>query len=173
MRRVSEIARQLALLNDIDPAEADILHMAAPLHDVGKIGIPDAILNKPGKLDADEWEIMKTHTDQGARILSGSNRPVIQVAAIVAKQHHENWDGSGYPDGLSGEDIHLYGRLVAVADVYDALCSKRSYKPSWSCEDAVTFMREQRSIKFDPVLIDLFIENIALFEAIRARHPDQ
>lgn len=173
VRRVSKIAQQLALLNSMSEDEANVLHSAAPLHDVGKIGIPDAILNKPGKLDADEWEIMKTHTDQGARILSSSNRPTLKVAAIIAKQHHENWDGSGYPDGLSGEDIHIYGRLVAVADVYDALCSKRSYKSGWSCEDAAAFMREQRGIKFDPGLIDLFIENIALFEAIRARHPDQ
>jgi response regulator RpfG family c-di-GMP phosphodiesterase len=173
VRRVSEISRQLALLNDMDPAEADILHMAAPLHDIGKIGIPDAILNKPDKLDADEWEIMRTHADQGARILSGSNKPTLKAAAIVAGQHHENWDGSGYPAGLSGEDIHIYGRLVAIADVYDALCSKRSYKTSWLCQDAAAFMREQRGIKFDPRLIDLFIENIALFEAIRARYPDQ
>jgi len=173
VRRVSKIARQLALLNDMDPTEADILHMAAPLHDIGKIGIPDAILNKPGKLDADEWEIMKTHADKGALILSNSSRPVMKTAAIIAKQHHENWDGTGYPAGLSGEDIHIYGRLVAIADVYDALCSKRSYKSCWSCQDAVALMQEQRGIKFDPELIDLFIENLALFEAIRENYPDQ
>ena len=173
VRRVSKVARKLALLNGMPEDEANVLHTAAPLHDVGKIGIPDAILNKADKLDAVEWEIMKTHADLGARILSGSNRPTLKVAAIVAKQHHENWDGSGYPDGLSGEDIHIYGRLVAIADVYDALCSKRSYKPSWACEDALAFMREQRGIKFDPGLIDLFIENLASFEAIRKSYPDQ
>jgi len=173
VRRVAEAARKLALLNGMDEDEANILHTAAPLHDVGKIGIPDAILNKPGKLEANEWEIMKSHAEIGARILSNSNRPTLKAAAIVASQHHENWDGSGYPDGLSGDSIHLYGRLVAIADVYDALCSKRSYKDSWSCQDAVAYLQEQRGLKFDPGLIDLFIENLAMFETIRTRYPDQ
>jgi len=170
---VAEVARQLALLNGMDGDEASILHTAAPLHDVGKIGIPDAILNKPGKLDENEWEMMKSHAELGARILSNSNRPALKAAAIIARQHHENWDGSGYPDGLSGDNIHLYGRLVAIADVYDALCSKRSYKDCWSCEDAVAYMQEQRGVKFDPGLIDLFIGNLASFESIRKRYPDQ
>ena len=172
VRRVAEISRQLGLMHGMEEAEADILHIASPLHDIGKIGIPDAILNKQGKLTADEWEIMKTHTEIGSRILSTSKRPVLQAAERIALQHHENWDGSGYPSALAGNDIHIYARIVAVADVMDALCSERCYKPGWTMDAAMEFLQEQSGIKFDPSLIELVIANRQLFEEIRARYPE-
>lgn len=172
VRRVAEIARQLAMMHGMAEDEATVVHAAAPLHDVGKIGIPDAILNKNGKLTDSEWETMKTHTDIGGRILSGSKRPVMQAAAIIAKQHHENWDGSGYPSSLTGEGIHIYARLVAIADVMDALCSERCYKSGWTMDRAMDFLLEQSGIKFDPALIELVTANRETFEAIRARYPE-
>ena len=172
VRRVAEIARQLGLMHGMDEEEANILHSAAPLHDIGKIGIPDAILNKQGKLTTDEWEVMKTHTVIGSRILSGSKRPVLQAAATIAMQHHENWNGSGYPGALSGHDIHVYARIVAIADVMDALCSERCYKPGWSLDEAMDFLLQQSAIKFDPTLIELVMDNRQVFEEIRARYPE-
>lgn len=173
VRRVGEFARELSLLAGIDEQEANVLQSAAPLHDIGKIGIPDSILNKCGSLTEDEWRIMKSHTEQGARILGSSKRPILQAASIVASQHHENWDGSGYPNGLASEEISIYGRIVAIADVFDALCSDRCYKPRWELSRVVEFMKEQRGKKFDPTLIDLFLDNLALFVEIRRRFPDQ
>jgi response regulator RpfG family c-di-GMP phosphodiesterase len=172
VRRVAEVTRQLALLNGMGEEEADMLHIAAPLHDIGKIGIPDAILNKEGKLNDEEWEVMKSHTEIGKRILSSSHRPVMKAAALIAHQHHENWDGSGYPSALSENEIHIYARIVAIADVMDALCSDRCYKTGWTMEQAMEFLQKQRGLKFDPALIDLVMANRAIFEAIRTRYPE-
>ena len=132
-----------------------LLH-AAPMHDVGKIGIPDHILLKPGKLDANEWEIMKSHSLIGFDILSGSDSSVIQLAATVALTHHEKWDGSGYPKRLKEQDIPLPGRIVAIADVFDALTSKRPYKEPFSTEKSFSIIKESRGTHFDPDVVDAF-----------------
>jgi len=172
VRRVAESARELALLHGMSAAEAEILYSAAPLHDIGKIGIPDAILTKKGPLSPDEWLVMQTHGRLGARILGRSRRPILVAAAIVAEQHHENWDGSGYPAGLKGEAIHIYGRIVAIADVFDALSSERCYKRAWPMAEVVRFLGEQRGRKFDPVLTDILLEHLERFIEIRQRYPD-
>ncbi|MGV6827026.1 MAG: DUF3369 domain-containing protein [bacterium] len=172
VRRVAEISRQLALLFELEEYAATILHAAAPLHDVGKIGIPDAILEKPGKLNEEEWEVMKTHAQLGADLLNRSRKPVMQAGAIVAKQHHENWDGSGYPEGLKAEEIHVFGRIVAIADVFDALCSARCYKKAWPIDEAFAYMAEESGKKFDPRLIALMLENRQTFVSIQERFPD-
>ncbi len=134
------------------------IRIAAPMHDVGKIGIPDSILRKPGKLDAAEFEIMKTHAAIGARILSNSDSPLVEMAREIALGHHEKWDGSGYPKGLSGEDIPASARIVAIVDVFDALIHKRIYKDGMSIEEALEIMRESRGTHFDPNLFDLFYD---------------
>ena len=172
VRRVAENAKELALLLGLDPLTAQIIHSAAPLHDVGKIGIPDSILDKPAALTDGEWSLMQTHAQRGADLLSQSNRPILKAAAIIAVQHHENWDGSGYPNSLIGEDIHIYGRIVAIADVYDALCSERCYKDAWGIEKVLDYMNLQKGKKFDPQLIDLLIDNHERFVEIRRRFPD-
>lgn len=128
MKRVAEYSRLLAIKYGLSEQEAEVIRLASPMHDVGKVGIPDAILNKPGPLTQDEFEIMKTHSNLGYEMLKHSNKQVLNAAAIIAQQHHERFDGSGYPYGLRGEDIHLYGRITALADVFDALCSDRVYK---------------------------------------------
>ena len=128
MKRVAEISRILAAAYGLDEEEIELIKLASPLHDIGKIGVPDAILNKPGKLDPDEWTIMQSHAELGHRILAGSNRRILKAASIIALEHHEKWDGSGYPNGKKGDDIHIYGRLTGLADVFDALSSDRSYK---------------------------------------------
>lgn len=156
--RVSETARLLALAFGVPEDQADLVQQAAPMHDIGKIGIPDRILLKPGKLDAEEWEIMKTHTLIGAEIIGDHEAPLLQIARSVALTHHEKWDGSGYPHGLAGEAIPLEGRLVALADVYDALTSARPYKAAWPREQALDCIRDQAGQSFDPVLVSLLIE---------------
>ena len=133
------------------------LQFAAPMHDTGKIGIPDAILKKPGKLDGDEWVEMKTHTDIGYRILKKSNAPLFKMAAEVARYHHEKWDGTGYPEGLRGEDIPESARIVAIADVFDALTMVRPYKRAWSIADAIDEIKRGRGKHFDPYLVDCFL----------------
>ncbi|WP_323794748.1 HD domain-containing phosphohydrolase [Nisaea sp.] len=132
-----------------------ILH-ASPMHDLGKIGIPDAVLLKPGKLDSAEWEIMKSHAQVGANLLDGNDSSLMEMSREIALTHHEKWDGSGYPNGLSGEDIPESGRIAALADVFDALTSERPYKKAWSIESALKLIREQRGQHFDPRLVDVF-----------------
>jgi putative two-component system response regulator len=138
---------------------AIVLH-ASPMHDVGKIGIPDSILLKPAKLDPDEWTKMKDHTSIGARILDSSDSELLQAGSIIALSHHEKWDGSGYPNGLVGEDIPLFGRICAITDVFDALNSKRPYKEAFSLEKTLEIMKAGRGTHFDPTLFDLFMENL-------------
>ncbi|WP_341328201.1 response regulator [Methylotuvimicrobium sp. KM2] len=163
VRRVAEFSYLLAQLRGCE--EAELIKHASPMHDIGKVAIPDYILNKPGKLTADEWKIMKTHSDLGFQMLSVSNRPLLRMAAIIAQQHHEKWDGSGYPLGLQGENIHIAGRITAIADVLDALGHERCYKPAWAIDDILDFFNQQRGKHFDPVLIDLFMENLDRFLA--------
>lgn len=148
-----------------------ILH-AAPMHDIGKIGIVDRILLKPGKLDAQEWEIMRQHTVIGGKILAGSRSGCIRLAEVIALTHHEKWDGSGYPRGLKGEGIPLVGRIVAVADVYDALTSRRPYKEAFPAEKACAILREGSGAHFDPRVLDAFFAIDSEITSIRTRYQD-
>ena len=172
VKRVALYSQTLALLCGLSYEEANKLHMASPMHDIGKVGIPDAILNAPRKLSKDEFEIMKTHAELGYNMLKHSDKPILKAAAIVAGEHHEKWDGSGYPNGKSGEDIHIYGRITAVADVFDALGSERVYKKAWPIEKILILFKEERGKHFDPQLIDLFINNLDSFLKIRDKFKD-
>jgi response regulator RpfG family c-di-GMP phosphodiesterase len=156
--RMSRLSHHLALAAGMAPADADMLLHASAMHDVGKIGIPDRVLLKPGPLDPDEWEIMKTHARIGADILSGSKVPLLQMAETIALTHHEKWDGSGYPRGLAGEEIPLVGRICAICDVFDALTSNRPYKDAWPMDAALEEIRSQSGQHFDPRLVELFLE---------------
>ena len=172
IKRVSHYCHMLAGKMGLPPQECEIILHAASMHDVGKIGIPDAILLKPGKLTPSEWEIMKTHTEIGALILSGSSSDLLQAGEIVALSHHERWDGTGYPKGLSGEKIPLWARITALADVFDALTNKRPYKDAFSNEMAVHIMREARGVFFDPRLLDIFMDNLADVFAIQGQYRE-
>ncbi|MDH5672022.1 MAG: DUF3369 domain-containing protein [Myxococcales bacterium] len=160
VKRVAEISALLAAGYGLGSDQADCIRMASPLHDLGKIGIPDAILNKPGRHTDAEREVMKTHAGIGYEMLKHSKRPVLQAGAVIANQHHEKWDGSGYPNGLHGEEIHVFGRITALADVFDALGSERCYKKAWPMEKVLELLREERGKHFDPNLVDLFFENL-------------
>ena len=170
--RVAEISALLAEKLGFSHEDINELKLASPLHDLGKVGIPDAILNKPGKHTGEEWQVMKTHAELGQQLLSQSERPIIKSGAIIAGQHHEKWDGSGYPNGLAGEDIHIYGRITALADVFDALCSKRCYKEAWSVEDTVALIHDESGKHFDPKLVKILEENLADIIKIQKQHPD-
>ncbi|OEU66678.1 MAG: two-component system response regulator [Desulfovibrio sp. S3730MH75] len=172
VRRVAEFTHILALRAGLGEEEANLLRLAAPMHDVGKIGIPDTVLNKPGKLTTEEFDIIKTHTTIGYEILKHSERPIIKAAAIVAHEHHERWDGKGYPRGLSGEDINIYGRITGICDVFDALGSDRVYKKAWSIEKIRGYFEEQKGKQFDPFLTNLFFENIEEILELRKIYPD-
>ncbi len=172
VKRVAHYSELLARLSGLGSSEAEMLKIASPMHDIGKVGIPDNILNKPGKLDFDEFEIMKTHAELGYEMLKKSNKPILQAAAIVANEHHEKYDGSGYPNGLKGEEIHIYGRITAIADVFDALGSERVYKKAWELNRILELFSDQRAIHFDPKLMDLFIENLDEFLIIRDKFKD-
>jgi len=152
--------------------EVDVLRMVAPMHDVGKVGISDAILNKPGPLDAAERRLINGHTVIGHSILSRSDRRMLKAAAIVALQHHERWDGTGYPHGLAGMDIHPHARITALADVFDALCQHRVYRPAMPYEKVLHIIAEERGQAFEPALVDLFLAHHLEFRAIREAHPD-
>lgn len=173
-RRISEMSKALALLAGLSEEEAELLRFASPLHDVGKIGIPDRILLKPGKLDDNEMQIMKLHTTIGAQILSKGDRfPSLEAGRIVALQHHEKWDGSGYPTGLKGEAIHISARIVMITDVFDALASERPYKKAFPIEKILEIMEEGRAVFFDPSLLKLFINNLQQFVTIREKLKDR
>jgi response regulator RpfG family c-di-GMP phosphodiesterase len=172
VKRVAKYSKELALLYGLSQKEADILQMASPMHDIGKVGIPDNILNKPAKLTLDEWKIMQTHAQLGYEMLKNSNKPILKAASIVAHEHHEKWDGSGYPRGLSGEDIHIYGRITAVADVFDALGSERVYKKAWALEDILELFKKESEKHFDPKLVELFLNNLDRFLAISDKYKD-
>ncbi|WP_031479340.1 response regulator [Maridesulfovibrio frigidus] len=170
--RVSEITRILAEALSLDSEYVDELYYASPMHDVGKIGIPDSILLKPGKLTPAEFEIMKNHTDIGHSILVASNRKLLKTAAIIAHQHHEYWNGSGYPRGLKGEAIDIAGRITCITDVFDALCSQRVYKDPWDVDRALEFIKKNRGIMFDPAIVDVFFEKLDLIMAVRLEYKD-
>ena len=167
--RMSHYAHVLGRAAGLSEAMADELLHAAPMHDIGKIGIPDRILQKPGKLDADEWIIMKTHAAIGASILGAQPEGLMGLASQIALAHHEKFDGSGYPKGLAGAAIPLAARIVAIADVFDALTSARPYKQGWPVERALGYLQEQRGQHFDPELVDLFMTVLPEVEAIRQR----
>ncbi|MDO8073400.1 response regulator [Janthinobacterium sp. SUN176] len=172
--RMSHYARLLGVAAGMDEAAADDLLHAAPMHDVGKIGIPDRILQKPGKLDADEWSIMQTHARIGGDIIGEhAEGGMLALARAIAVSHHEKWDGSGYPNGLAGEAIPLAGRIVAVADVFDALTSVRPYKRAWSVSDAVGYLQAQQGSHFDARLVDLFVGELPAIDAIRLRWAEK
>ena len=173
VKRVAEYSKLLALYYGLDEKEAEMLKQASPMHDIGKVAIPDAILNKPGRFDENEREIMNTHAALGYEMLKHSNRPLLKMAAIVANEHHEKWDGSGYPRGLSGENIHIYGRITALADVFDALGSDRVYKAAWNDEKIFNLFKEERAKHFDPKLIDIFFEHLDEFLKIRETFKDK
>ncbi|MDK2042534.1 PAS domain S-box protein [Aliarcobacter butzleri] len=172
VKRVAEYSKLLALLYGLDEKESDTLFTASPMHDIGKVGVPDSILNKAGKLDENEYKMMKKHCVIGYNILKNSKREILKAAAIVAMQHHEKWDGSGYPRGLKEEEIHIYGRITAVADVFDALGSHRCYKEAWEDEKIFELFRNEKAKHFDPKLVDLFFDNIDKFIEIKNKYKD-
>lgn len=171
--RVAHYCKVLAKAAGLSEKIQDVVFYASPLHDLGKVGIADNILLKPGKLDHDEFEIMKTHARIGYDILKYSQSGYLKAGAVISYSHHEKFDGSGYPLGLSGERIPILGRIVAVADVFDALISVRPYKKAWSVEDACTLLIEEKGRHFDPNLVDLFIENIDEMKSIRNQFQDE
>lgn len=172
VRRVAEYSYLLGTKMGMSHREAEAFKLASPMHDVGKIGIPDSVLLKPGKLDDNEFATIKTHTQVGHEILSGSDRPVLQIAATVALEHHERWDGKGYPNGLRGEDISLVGRITMLADVFDALGTDRVYKKAWPMEKALAFISDNKGTMFDPALVDVFMENLDEILEVRKLFPD-
>lgn len=170
--RMSHYSRILGLATGMDESEADLLMSAAPMHDIGKIGIPDHILKKPARLDEDEYEIMKTHTTIGAEIIGDDPSELLQLAKVVALTHHEKWNGFGYPNGLAEEDIPRVGRIIAIADVFDALTSKRPYKEAWTVEDAIDILKMGAGEHFDPHLVPLFIKALPEILEVKSRYEE-
>ncbi len=171
--RMSHYSLLLAQSAGMNAAECEVMLNASPLHDIGKIGIPDRILLKKGKLDSEEWTIMKSHAEIGARILEGDNCDFLNAAQTIALTHHEKWDGSGYPNGLAGENIPLMGRIVAVADVFDALTSERPYKKAWSMEDAYALLEKEKGKHFDSRLVDIFLALVPELTKIKERYAEE
>jgi len=172
LARMAEYSRLIATELALSADDVGFIFTAAPLHDVGKVGIPDSILLKPGPLNAEEIAIMQQHTRYGAEILAGSTSPLLQLAAEIAHCHHERFDGKGYPRGLRGEEIPLPGRIVALADVFDALTSDRPYKTAWSLDRACHHIRNQRGLHFDEACVDAFFSTINAVEAIMRTHSE-
>lgn len=174
VKRVAEICYLLAKeVGFLSEQQCKLIRMASPLHDVGKIAIPDQILNKPGKHDPLEWEVMKSHVTEGEAILNSSERPSLQLASVICNEHHEKWDGTGYPKGISGEKIHIAARITAIADVFDALGSTRCYKDAWPTEKIMEFIKGEKGKHFDPNLVDILLEHIDEITEIRAKYPDE
>jgi len=155
--RMSRVASRLAAEAGASATQAEMILHAAPMHDIGKIAIPDHILLKPGRLDPDEWAIMESHTALGAELLTGSRSPVVQMGRTIALTHHERWDGTGYPSGMAGQEIPFESRVTAVCDVFDALISERPYKPAWPANDALAEIKRQSGHHFDPELVRVFV----------------
>ncbi len=172
VKRVAQYSKLLASLIGLDEKNINLIYTASPMHDIGKVGIPDSILKKPGKLNAEEWEIMKTHSVIGFEILKDSKRKILKAAAVVSYTHHEKYDGSGYPNGTVGEKIHIFGRITAVADVFDALGSQRVYKEAWELDKILDYMKNEKGKHFDPKLVDVFLENLDKFLLIRDEFKD-
>jgi HD-GYP domain-containing protein (c-di-GMP phosphodiesterase class II) len=172
VKRVAEYSYILATLYGLSPEQASRLKEVSPMHDLGKIAIPDKILNKPGKLTSAEREIMDTHTTLGYDMLKGSNKPLFQAAAIVAHQHHEHWNGHGYPQALKAQGIHIFGRITAIVDVFDALASDRCYKKAWPDYKIINLLKKESGQHFDPHLVTLFIAHIDQFLTVRDHYKD-
>lgn len=169
IRRMGEYAALLARAAGWDDKAAEEIRLAASMHDVGKIGVPDAVLRKPGKLSAEEFDLIKEHTRIGARILEGSRIGLLNLAHDIALHHHEKWSGGGYPSGLSGEAIPTCARIVAVCDVYDALVNDRVYRAAMPEDQALAIIKQGRGSHFDPAILDLFLQLLPQFRAIRER----
>ena len=168
--RMSQYCQKFGVALGLSLEECDLILCASPLHDIGKLGIPDSILLKPGKLTEEEFEIMKTHTTMGMKLLSGSNSPVMKMAQIIAGTHHERWDGTGYPRQLMGDDIPLVGQICSVCDVFDALTSERPYKKAWTTAEAVAEIERMKGRSFSPILVDRFMEILPVIEDIKAKN---
>jgi len=173
VKRVAEYSKLLALKYGLSEQEAEMIRLASPMHDVGKLGITDIILNKPDKLTTAEFEVIKSHGTIGYEILKNSSRKIMQTGAIIALQHHEKYNGEGYPYGLSGDKIHIYGRITAIADVFDALGSDRVYKKAWPLEQILAYFEKEKNKHFDPFLVNLFLANINDFLQIRKELNDR
>ena len=171
--RMSYYARILGLAVGMSEEDADMLMNAAPMHDIGKIGVPDNILKKPGKLDPGEFKIMETHCEIGAKIIGDDDSELLQLAKIVALTHHEKWNGKGYPNRLSGEDIPRVGRIVAIADVFDALTSKRPYKEAWPVDDAISWIQNSAGKHFDPQLVPIFVNALPEILEVKMEHDER
>jgi response regulator RpfG family c-di-GMP phosphodiesterase len=172
VRRVAEYSRLLGELAGLDAEATALLYQAAPLHDLGKVAIPEDVLHKPGPHTAEESTIMRSHAELGRRFFLEHDSPVMRAAAIVAGQHHERWDGQGYPDGIRGEDIHIFGRVIALADVFDALTHSRCYKPAWPLHQALEYIVSESGSRFDPSLVELFMKHLDRFLDIYERLRD-
>lgn len=172
VKRVSEYSKLLATLLGMSEEEAELLKEASPLHDIGKVAIPDSILKKPGKLTPEEFEVMKTHSDVGYNLLNKSKRKIISTAAMIANQHHEKYNGNGYPRSLKGEEIHIFARITALADVFDALASERCYKPAWGLDRIINLIRAERGQQFCPKVTDAFLNNLDKFLEIKSIYKD-
>lgn len=172
VKRVAQYSYILAKHYGLPEKECEMLKQASPMHDIGKIAIPDAVLNKPGRFNDEERAIMDTHAQLGYDMLNHSNRPLLKMASVVAYEHHEKWDGTGYPNKLLGEDIHIYGRITALADVFDALGSARVYKKAWDDERIFNMFKEEKAKHFDPKLIDIFFDNLDEFLHVRDSMKD-
>ncbi len=171
--RMAHYSKHIARVLGLPEAQQDLLLQAAPMHDIGKVGTPDLILLKPGKLTPEEFAVMKQHAQIGHAVLSANSSPLLQVAAEIAYTHHEKFDGSGYPRGLKGDDIPLFGRIVAVADVFDALTSERPYKKAWSVEDASALLKEGAGSHFDPTCVSAFFTDFEHVLAIKTQFMDE
>ncbi len=172
VKRMAELCHVLGEAYGLSAEDADILRRAAPMHDIGKIATPDSVLLKKGPLTPEEWVVMKKHPALGHSILDGSKRPVIAAAATIAHQHHEKIDGSGYPRGLIGDEIHIYARIIAVADVFDALSHVRCYKPAWPIPEVVKYLQEAGGTHLDPHIVQLLVDNLDKALAINAAYPE-
>jgi len=170
--RMSHYTAFLAKKAGLNKDDCELILTASPLHDIGKIGIPDSILQKPGRLSDEEWEIMKTHTTIGAELLSGSNSKFMRMAREIAISHHEKWDGTGYPYGLKGEEIPLVGRICGITDVFDALMTIRPYKVAWPVDKTMDEIKQGRGNHFDPHLVDCFIEILPDIRKVRDKYID-
>jgi response regulator RpfG family c-di-GMP phosphodiesterase len=172
VKRVALYSKLLAQAYGLSKQEVENIYVASPMHDIGKMAIPDDILKKPGKLTDDEMRIMQGHAEIGFDMLKSSKRNIMKMSAIIAQEHHEKYDGSGYPKGLKGEQISIVGRIVALADVFDALGSRRVYKDKWNIDTILEFIQNEKGKHFDPKIVDLFFENLDEILTIHNSHQD-
>jgi len=173
VRRVAHYSKILAILAGLSEEEAEMIFIASTMHDIGKIAIPDSILLKPEKLDKDEFKIMKTHSSIGYKLLAGSNLPILKMSSTIAHEHHEHFNGNGYPNGIKGDEISLPAKIVAIVDVFDALVSDRVYKKAWETERVIALIQEESAKQFDPILAQLFLKNIDKFMIIKHQYEDK